>query len=69
MAEMSWRDLTRAIAREHGKENLTDDEVDLVLWEKTAYPFARIAYTAVQIDDYFSDPAKVDREIEEAWGG
>lgn len=50
---MTWFDLVRIIAFAHGITDLSETDMDWILWEYTAFPLADAAYIAGQLDNVF----------------
>lgn len=50
---LTWRDLARLIAGRHGQPGLSDEEIDWLLWEHTAFPLVSPARVCVQLHRYF----------------
>jgi hypothetical protein len=44
----------RLTAAENGVHGLTDDEIEYVLWERTAWPVAGIGYVRAQLVELFA---------------
>jgi len=51
--EQSWDDLVQEVAREKGKRPPSEDEVENILWEHTAFPLAGDGYIRRQLEEYF----------------
>lgn len=51
---LSWRDLVRLAAARHGRADLSEEEVDWILWEHTAFPFCTPARICVQLHRFFT---------------
>lgn len=45
---MTWGDLIRKY-----KPEATDEEVEFILWERTAFPMAPTEYVIKQIEEFF----------------
>lgn len=57
---VTWADWVRLVAAEHDTHGLTDDVVDWLLWECTAWPITTdVSYLRAQLDAAFES---VDRE-------
>lgn len=39
MSDKTWSEMVRRIAAVYDAPELTDDEVEFILWERTAFPF------------------------------
>jgi hypothetical protein len=50
----TWLGLVRHVADNHQVSDLTDREIDHILWEYTAYPFADADYIERQLHELFS---------------
>lgn len=48
---ITWQDWTRLTASDVGVHGLTDEQVDWLLWERTAFPFAPVTYIRDQLID------------------
>lgn len=53
---LTWAENVRHIARAHGITGLTEDDIDVALWERTAFPLAGRAEVERQLDELFSSP-------------
>lgn len=53
MFDPTWHDMVRLVATAHHRHNLTDEQIEWLLWERTAFPFADPAYVLRQIDGFF----------------
>lgn len=50
---LTWADWVRLIASDYGV-SLTDDAIDFVLWERTAWPVADVAHVREQLHAFFA---------------
>jgi hypothetical protein len=51
---LTWAEWVRLTAAENGVHGLTDDEIEYVLWERTAWPVAGIGYVRAQLVELFA---------------
>lgn len=49
----SWGELVRRIGAQYNFNDLTDAQVDIILWERTAWPMSGLDHTQKQLHDYF----------------
>jgi hypothetical protein len=62
---ITWADWVRLVAAEHGVHGLTDDDVDFLLWERTAWPTCtETGVLRAQLVDALAE--HLDRERERA---
>ena len=51
---MTFQELVRASARKHAGRALTDEEVELVLWSFTCFPFGHLKIVVRQLKEHFT---------------
>lgn len=51
---MTYLDLAREVAQKHGAIH-TDDELDYILWEHTAFPFCNVDRLREHLAKFFGD--------------
>jgi hypothetical protein len=52
---VTWADWVRLVASEHGVYGLSDDDVEYLLWERTAWPICDVPYLRRQVIDVVMD--------------
>ena len=50
---MTWIELARSHAKAH-KKDLTDETLEFILWEYTAFPLASPEFVGVQLCEFFA---------------
>lgn len=53
MSGETWHGLVRRIAQEYEQPEPTVDDAEFILWERTAFPFAKPDHVERQVRDYF----------------
>lgn len=61
----TWQNLVRGIALGFGRQ-VSDDEIEFILWERTAFPVGGLDTTRRQVVEWFTDPDAVERRILDA---
>ena len=56
----------REIAVEHGYTDTSDDHLDWLLWERTAFPICSLDHTAAQLDRYMANSRRGEAENQDA---
>lgn len=51
---MTAIDLAREVAHSAGVTTYSDDDLDYVLWEHTAFPWGGVPYLRRQLEEFFS---------------
>jgi hypothetical protein len=51
---MSWRDAAWRIACEFDRADISDEELDWILWEYTAFPVAPWTHVAARLREHFA---------------
>lgn len=52
--ELTWAENVRRIAADHGRSGLTEDDIDVALWEHTAFPMAPREEVERQLHELFA---------------
>jgi hypothetical protein len=58
---MTYLDMARKIASSAGVITYSDDELDSVLWEHTAFPFCDVPYLQGQLEEFFAQQKGLDQ--------
>lgn len=53
----TWADVVRDVAAEFGRFDVTDDEVDWILWERTPWPMAPLPMVEDALRLHFGSPS------------
>lgn len=51
---LTWADWVRLVAAEHGVHDLSEDDIDVLLWERTAFPVAGPDHVRPQLAQLFA---------------
>lgn len=52
--DVSWQRWVTWCAVEHGHREPTTEEIDFILWERTAFPMAGADHVKKQVHEYFA---------------
>lgn len=52
----TWAEVVRAIAAEYGRAEISDEEIDFLLWERTPWPIGGWDSTVAALHVHFKDP-------------
>lgn len=55
MSDQTWGDLVRSVAAEYGVTDLSDADVDNVLWEQTPFPLATRDLVEPALHEFFAE--------------
>lgn len=57
---MTYLDMAREVAQSAGVTPYSDEELDCVLWEHTAFPFCDVSYLRGQLEEFFAQQQRLD---------
>lgn len=52
--DMTYLDMTREVAHSAGVITYSDEDLDYVLWEHTAFPFCGVPLLRAQLKEFFA---------------
>lgn len=58
-SSITWQALVYNAGAQYGVRNLTDRDVDFILWERTAFPVCGLDHTVKQIHEFFQGEIRV----------